>query len=133
MKSPIKNSWILFLAIAFALAGCSEENKSSTQKSDSAFIVLKFKAQPGKSDQAISAMLSMLEEVKKEPHYVDIHIHVDPDDRSNILFYEEWEDLDYYKGDHMNTGHLQAFMASSREFLVGPPEITYWGLEKVTQ
>ena len=47
---------------------------------------------------------------------------------SNILLYEEWSDEVYYKGDHMNTTHLQKFIGDSRNFLAGPPEISFWKL-----
>jgi quinol monooxygenase YgiN len=69
-------------------------------------------------------------EVKKEPHFVNIKMFVDPADQTNILLYEQWTDEAYYKGEHMNTPHLQKFMGDAREFLAGPPDISSWELNQ---
>ena len=39
---------------------------------------------------------------------------------------EQWADEASYTGPHMQTPHIQAFMARAREFIAGPPEITFW-------
>jgi quinol monooxygenase YgiN len=70
--------------------------------------------------------------VKHEPSFVNIILHVDPIDNSNILLYEEWSDAAYYNGDHMKTTHLQSFIEESRAFMMGPPEISQWKIEKET-
>jgi len=123
---------ILFLSVISILffSGCNEAHKSSM---DNTIVMLKFKAQPNKGGQAITAMMDLLEEVKKEPHFVSIKVHVDPNEESNIFFYEEWDDPDYYNGEHMNTPHLQAFMKDSQAFLMGPPDISFWKVKKVVK
>ena len=82
-----------------------------------------------KVEEEVTKVVIPKEEVKKEDHFVSIRLHVDPKDNTNILLYEEWDDLDYYKSEHMNTVHLTAFIAKSRSFLAGPPEVTFWSLE----
>ena len=64
--------------------------------------------------------------MEKEEHFVGIKMYVDPNDNSNILLTEEWENETYFKNDHMKTEHLQKFMNESPAFLAGPPEISYW-------
>lgn len=91
------------------------------------FIVLvKYKAQPGKATDAIAALKSLITEVAKEPHYIHIELLTDAVDEGNILLYETWASETYYKGDHMNTPHLQQFMGEARSFLSGPPDISFW-------
>jgi quinol monooxygenase YgiN len=91
------------------------------------FIVLvKYKAQPGTATAAIAALNSLITEVAKEPHYIQIELLTDPADDGNILLYETWASERYYKGEHMNTPHLQQFMVDARSFLAGPPDISFW-------
>jgi quinol monooxygenase YgiN len=92
------------------------------------YALVKYKSQPGKQNEALSALNSLILEVKKEPNFVNIKVLVDPEDKTNILLFEEWSDEAYYKGEHMKTPHLQQFMGDSRNFLAGPPEISFWKL-----
>ena len=93
-------------------------------------VLVKYKTQPLKSEEAIAGLTKLILEVKKEPHFVKIIMHVDPKDDSNILLYEEWSDETYYNGDHMVTMHLQNFIKNSRAFLSNPPEISQWKIKQ---
>ena len=93
-------------------------------------VLVKYKVQPVKETQALTALNELIDQVKKEPDYVKILIHVDPVDRTNVLLYEEWSNEEYYKGDHLQTPHLQKFMSDSRDFLTGPPEISFQRIQK---
>ena len=103
---------------------------AQTATSENAIITVRFRAQPDKGDEAVSAITKLLEQVKKEPNFVSISVHVDVNDDTNILLYEVWSDGSYYHGAHMETAHLQQFMTDSRSFLAGPPEIVGWKVEK---
>ena len=89
-------------------------------------MIVKYKSQPNKSVDAITGLKKLIEEVKKEDHFVNLKLHVDQKDNSNFLLYEEWDDELYYKNQHMKTNHLQEFIIESQTFLAGPPEITFW-------
>ena len=102
---------------------------ASSQANVDLVVLVKYKTQPGKDSLALASLKSLVDKVKAEPHYVNIIIHVDPTDKSNILLYEQWGSGDYFKGEHMKTAHLQQFMKDARLFLAGPPEITYWKKE----
>ena len=115
----------LILSILFVLTTLTFTS-SYSQTSKNLIVLVKYKAQTGKDTLALSGLKTLVAKVKKEPNYVNIIIHVDPIDKSNILLYEEWANEDYYKGEHMKTTHLQQFMNDSRLFLAGPPEITFW-------
>ena len=101
-----------------------------SQSNKNIIVLVKYKTQPGKDSLAISAIKALIDKVKKEPHFIDIVIHIDPIDKSNILLYEKWSNEDYYKDAHMKTDHLQQFINESRTFLAGPPDISFWKLEK---
>lgn len=93
-------------------------------------VIVKYKAQPNKENETMSALTSLIADVKKEPHFVNIKLHIDPQDKTNILLYEEWSDASYYNTKHMTTKHLQDFIESSKAFLAGPPEISFWKIEQ---
>ena len=118
----------LILGLIFALtATCFTSAYSQINKN--LIVLVKYKTQPGKDSLALLSLKNLVAKVKQEPNYVNIIIHVDPMDKSNILLYEQWANEDYYKGEHMKTPHLQQFMTDARLFLGGPPEITYWKID----
>jgi len=121
---------ILLAAVtAFLFTGCEKEKTVPVDDGkNNLFVLVKYKARPGKHEEALSALNSLILEVKKEPNFVNIKLFVDPADPTNILLYEQWTDKTYYNGEHMNTAHLQKFMVDSREFLAGPPDISSWRL-----
>ncbi|HSP11513.1 MAG TPA: antibiotic biosynthesis monooxygenase [Salegentibacter sp.] len=117
--------FLLALSMLVFTTGCDKDS------SENVIVIVKYKTQPNKSIDAITALKELIEEVKKEDHFVNIKLHVDQNDNSNIMLYEEWEDELYYQNEHMETQHLQDFMSKSREFLTGQPEISYWKLNAV--
>jgi quinol monooxygenase YgiN len=119
----------LLISAFCLLIGATLRGTTDDVMSGNAIVTLKFKTQPEKSDMAVSELKKLFESVSKEPHFVSIKLHVDPNDNKNILLYEEWESAEYYQTDHMKTPHLEAFMAASQEFLAGPPEIAFWTME----
>ncbi len=111
----------LFLFISCTtLLSCNSDSKENL------IVMVKYKTQQNKNVDAIVALKSLINEVEKEEHFVGIKMYVDPNDNSNILLTEEWENETYFKNDHMKTEHLQKFMNESPAFLAGPPEISYW-------
>lgn len=119
---------ILFiLPVTIFLLGFNfPEKKLDAPSKNNTIVLLKFKAQTGKSAETISNLKNLFEKVREEPHFSSIKVHVDPNDETNILLYEEWDDIDYYQGDHMKSAHLKNFMENSGNFLTGPPEVTFW-------
>jgi quinol monooxygenase YgiN len=64
--------------------------------------------------------------VAQESACLGIALCQDPADPTRFLLYERWADRAVYLGPHMQTPHLQQFIRRAQEFLVGPPEITFW-------
>lgn len=120
---------LLTVATTFLFTGCEKKKNTSVEdgKND-LFVLVKYKSQPGKHEEALYALDALILEVKKEPNFVNIKLFVDPADQTNILLYEQWTDEAYYNGEHMKTPHLQKFMGDAREFLAGPPDISFWKL-----
>lgn len=114
--------WILGLAFGLSISSCG----SKGDPADHIIVIVKYKAQPNKVIDALTNLKTLMDEVKKEDHFVSVRIHVDQKDNSNILLYEEWDDEEYYKNQHMKTKHLEDFIVASQEFIVAPPDITYW-------
>ena len=112
--------------VVFGLSSaiCQEQSKTN-----GVVVLVKYKTQPSKSSEALVELKKLIEKVKQEQHFVTIKLHVDQVDDSNILLYEKWADESYYKNQHMKTEHLQQFINKSREFLAGPPEISFWKLD----
>lgn len=108
------------------LASCEKKGSGNN-----IVVIVKYKAQQNKSLDAITGLKTLIEKVKNEDHFVNLRIHVDQNDNSNILLYEEWDDELYYKNQHMKTEHLLKFIADSQKFLAGPPEITFWKVKAI--
>lgn len=120
----------ILLVSSLILMGYSNGNKEvDTTAEENIIVLVKYKAQPDKGVTAISELTKLIEKVKQEPHFITVKLLVDPKDNTNILLHEEWNNASYYNGEHMNTAHLQEFIANSRNFLTGPPEISFWTIE----
>jgi quinol monooxygenase YgiN len=116
----------LHLIMSFMVAFLLLSNYLFSQDDKNLIVLVKYKTQPSRENMALEALNQLIEQVKRESNYVKIILHIDPADRSNILLYEEWSDEEYYKGSHMNTPHLKKFINDSKDFLAGPPEISFW-------
>jgi len=113
--------------VLFFLVSCSNPENAM----ENTTVLVRYKTQPNKNVDAFESLKRLIEEIKKEDHFVMIKMMVDPNDNSNILLYEVWEDEQYYRGEHMQKEHLQEFINQSQQFLAGPPEISYYKVEEV--
>lgn len=127
-KGNIKTLLCYLMLTLLTSAYAQQKSESVNNENNNLTVLVNYKSQPEKQAEVLAALNALILEVKKEPHFVNIKMFVDPADKTNILLYEEWSDEVYYKGDHMNTTHLQKFIGDSRNFLAGPPEISFWML-----
>ena len=115
---------------SFMLVGYSTSTTAvDTTAEENIIVLVKYKTKSDKAVMAVSELTKLIEKVKQEPHFITVKLLVDPKDNTNILLHEEWNDTSYYNGEHMNTAHLQEFITNSRNFLTGPPEISFWKIE----
>jgi len=127
-NSTLKILLFFFVLTVLISVYAQQKSESDNKENTNLTVLVKYKSQPEKQDEALSALNALILEVKKEPHFVNIKMLVDPADKTNILLYEEWSDEAYYKGDHLNSPHLKKFMNDARNFLTGPPDISFWKL-----
>ncbi len=105
-------------------------NPAFSQTTKEFVVLVKYKTLSDQESTALYEIKKLIEQVKKEPNYINITILVDPLDSKNILLYEKWGSEEYYKGEHMKTPHLLEFRNSAITFLGGPPEISFWKITK---
>ena len=117
---------ILGLMIFSIFTGCGKKDDGNNL-----IVVVKYKTLPNKSVDAVTGLKKLIEQVKKEEHFVSLKLHIDQNDNSNILLYEEWDDALYYQNQRMKTKHLKEFIVESQTFLDGPPEISLWKVNAV--
>lgn len=118
--------FILGLMIFSIFTGCAKKDDGNNL-----IVVVKYKTLPNKSVDAVTGLKKLIEQVKGEDHFVSLKLHIDQEDNSNILLYEEWNDALYYQNQHMKTKHLQEFIVESQTFLAGSPEISFWKVNSV--
>ena len=128
VKSSVKTLLFFFVLTILLPVNAQQKSESVEKENNNLTVLVKYKSQPEKQEEVLAALNALILEVKKEPNFSNIKMLVDQADKTNILLYEEWSDEAYYKGDHMNTKHLQKFINDSRNFLAGPPEISFWKL-----
>ena len=75
------------------IAWLPASNENGKDSNENTIVMLKFKAQPEKGAQTVTELNSLIENVQKEPNFVSIKMHIDPNDNTNIMLYEEWEDV----------------------------------------
>lgn len=130
MLKPFISTAIFFVLTVFTSVAFAQTNSGTNNaENDDLYVLVKYKTTEQKFDEAVLALDALILEVKKEPHFVNIKMLIDPADRTNILLYEQWNSEAYYKGDHMGTPHLQKFMIDARSFIAGPPDISFWKLK----
>ena len=92
LKSKLK-IFIYFVLLSTLIFSCKEQNVL-IENSDynNLYVMVKYKSQPEKQNEALSALIALILEVKKEPNFVNIKVLVDPEDKTNIMLFEEWSD-----------------------------------------
>lgn len=90
-------------------------------------VLIRYLAQAGKAMVARQELEALVKVVlAEEPACRGIWIHENTSSPEQLLLVEHWTDEASYTGPHMQTPHIRAFMARARDFIAGPPEITFW-------
>ncbi len=85
-------------------------------------VVAKLKAKAGMEDKVKKVLLHMVEETRKEKGCINYDLHVDDQDPSVFLFYENWVSkmaLD----NHFNTRHFLDLRAQAQDLFEGPTDL----------
>ena len=119
----MKLSYLFLLILATFFTSCNKPDPKQN-----IVVQIQYKTLQNKNVEAIVALKTLIDKVKREDHFVKINLYVDPNDNSNILLSEEWENENYYRNEHMKTEHLQSFTTESAAFLAQAPQTSYWKL-----
>ncbi|MEM9776563.1 MAG: putative quinol monooxygenase [Chloroflexota bacterium] len=75
-------------------------------------IVARIEAKSDKIDLVKSELLKLIEPTRKEAGCIQYDLHQDNENPAVFLFYENWENRDFWQ-DHMNNAHLAAYMEAT--------------------
>ncbi|HLS48265.1 MAG TPA: putative quinol monooxygenase [Gemmatimonadales bacterium] len=90
-------------------------------------VLIRYQAQPGKADQARQELDALIRTVvAEEPDCRRIWLHQNTSGPEQLLLVEHWTSEAAFNGPHMHTPHLTAFIARAPNFLMGPPETSFW-------
>lgn len=90
-------------------------------------VIVRYTAQAGHADQALAAIAQLVATVRAtEPETGGIAILQDAADKTRITLIEHWPSRELFLGPHMQQPHIQRFIERSRDFLAGPPDISFW-------
>lgn len=89
-------------------------------------VLIEYRALPGKEAVAQRELASLVATVlANEPDCSGIEVLRDIDGAGRIVLYERWSSREAYTGPHMRTPYILAFIQRAREFMAGPPTITF--------
>ena len=94
---------------------------------DGVTVVIICPIQPDKVElarQEFSAIIQTVVSNEAECHGIDLH--VDADNPNRLLLVEYWDSKEVFRGPHMQTAHMQAFLQRAQGFLAGMPEFSFW-------
>lgn len=94
---------------------------------DDLTVLIRYRALPGKGEVArreLDALIQVV--VAEEPACGGIWMHQNTSDPEQLLLVERWSDEAAYTGPHMQTPHIRSFISRARDFIAGPPEISFW-------
>ena len=90
-------------------------------------VMIRYIAQAGKAETARRELEALVKTVvAEEAACRGIWFHQNTSAPEQLLLIERWTDEAAYTGPHMQTPHIQDFMRRARDFIAGPPEITFW-------
>lgn len=90
-------------------------------------VVARIRAKAGLEEQVREALLALVAPTRAETGCLNYDLHQSQDDPGLFLFYENWRSRQDLEA-HLQTPHLQQFLARAPELLAEPVEITYWDM-----
>lgn len=120
-------SYALSIQDSEAQSGMEEE---SMAKSTAVTVLVRYRLLPDRIDQAMQDIMQLTSTVvAEESDCLGIEVLQDVDDPTLVTLVERWTSREIYEGPHMQTEHLQSFIARARDNFAGPPEISFWNTE----
>ena len=107
----------------------SEPRKSVEEEAKPAVVtvLVEHRLLPDRIDEAKSEIMQLVRTVLgEEPDCLGIEVFQNVDDPTRITLVEKWTSREAYEGPHMETEHLQSFIARAKYNIAGPPDISFW-------
>ncbi len=86
-------------------------------------VIARIPLQPGKKDEAIKAVKTLMESVRTEEGTLYYSVNVDRKNPDTLVFMERYRDMDALKS-HGGTPHFKKFTEQAMTFAASQPEIT---------
>ena len=90
-------------------------------------VVIQLQAKLGQANVLEQKLVALNKRVAEEPFYRGVQINRGD---HHFLMYERWQNEAYFRGEHQETAHLQAFMAELPLLTAEPLEISFLQLVK---
>ena len=90
-------------------------------------VIVEYRAIAERTEQAVAELNTLVATVvATEADCFGIEFLRDADDPARILLVERWSSQNAYFGAHLQTRHIQAFIAKATPWFEGPPAIQAW-------
>jgi quinol monooxygenase YgiN len=83
------------------------------------------KAKPGMEETVGKELLALVGPTRSEEGCVNYDLHQSFDNKGFFRFYENWTSKELLDR-HLQSAHVQRFIAKADQLLAEPPEITLW-------
>lgn len=127
----IKNNLggLLVLLFFFQFSGCTKEVVKNTEISkiseNQISLAVIVKAKDGREEELKKALIALVGPTRKEEGCINYTFHIDPNDKSRFMFYENWESKKLLDA-HLNAPHIKAFGEKAGELVANTLDLTNW-------
>ena len=83
------------------------------------------KAKPGMEETVEQELSALVGPTRAEEGCINYDLHQSLDDKGHFRFYENWTSKELLDR-HLQSAHVQRFIAKADGLLAEPPEITLW-------
>ena len=83
------------------------------------------KAKPGLEEAVKKELSALVGPTRTEEGCINYDLHQSLDQKGHFRFYENWTSKELLDR-HLQSAHVQRFIAKADELLAEPPEITLW-------
>jgi len=97
--------------------------KEESMKNKRITVLAVVTAKEGMEETVKQEVLSLVEPTRSEPGCINYDVHQATDEKSQFMFYENWESMEDLKK-HSGTPHLKAYRQKVGSLLAKPIEVT---------
>ena len=98
-------------------------DKEKSMKNKRITVLALVKAKEGMEEIVRQELLALVKPTRSEPGCINYDVHQGTDEKSQFMFYENWESMEDLKK-HSGTPHLKAYRQKVGSLLAKPIEVT---------